>query len=151
MDSIMRPQVGVGVIVLRGNKVLLGKRKGSHGESTWAFPGGHLEWHEMIMNCARREVKEETGLDVLLLNVGHYTNDIFEKEGKHYVTLYLTALSQEGEPRVMEPNKCDEWGWFLWGDFPEPLFIPVRNLVRLGYNPFHHLGLLVANTEGDIL
>jgi 8-oxo-dGTP diphosphatase len=39
-----RPKVGVGIIVLQEGKVLLGKRKNSHGEGTWAFGGGHLEW-----------------------------------------------------------------------------------------------------------
>jgi 8-oxo-dGTP diphosphatase len=36
-----RPKVGVGVCIVKDNKVLLGKRKNSHGDGTWAFPGGH--------------------------------------------------------------------------------------------------------------
>ncbi|WP_134596929.1 NUDIX domain-containing protein, partial [Pseudomonas aeruginosa] len=37
------PQVGVGVLILRDGKVLLGRRKGSHGAGCWSAPGGHLE------------------------------------------------------------------------------------------------------------
>ena len=54
-----RPSVGVAVIVVNNGKVLLGKRKGSHGSGSWAFPGGHLEMNESIEACARREVFEE--------------------------------------------------------------------------------------------
>ena len=46
------PKVGVGVIVRREGRILLGKRKGSHGENTWAPPGGHLEFMESVEECA---------------------------------------------------------------------------------------------------
>ena len=46
------PKVGVGVVVVKDGKVLVGKRIGSHGAETWAFPGGHLEWNEKIEECA---------------------------------------------------------------------------------------------------
>lgn len=79
-----RPKVGVAVIIRKDNKILLGKRIGSHGAGTWAFPGGHLEFGETPEQCAQREVFEETGL--LLENfLRHgYTNDIFNVENKHY-------------------------------------------------------------------
>ena len=40
--------IGVGVIVLRGGRVLLGRRRGSHGADSWALPGGHLEEGETV-------------------------------------------------------------------------------------------------------
>ena len=78
-----RPKVGIAAIVVRGNKILLGKRKGSHGDGTYSFPGGHLEFGESLEECARRETKEETGLDVANIRFSALTNDVFEKEGKH--------------------------------------------------------------------
>ena len=42
------PRVGVGVIVQRDGRILLGKRLGAHGEGTWALPGGHLEFGESV-------------------------------------------------------------------------------------------------------
>lgn len=130
-----RPRIGVGVIVLRNNRVLLGKRKGAHGSGTWSFPGGHLEGGETIDACARREVTEETG--VTIRNIRHvaFTNDVFATEGKHYVTLYVAADHESGTPRVAEPEKCERWEWFSWDTLPKPLFLPVQNLFAQGFDP----------------
>jgi 8-oxo-dGTP diphosphatase len=129
-------RVGVGVIVLRDGKVLLGKRRGSHGAGEWSFPGGHLEFMEDIPDCARRELQEETGMDLLVgRQTGLYTNDKFPEESKHYITIYVFADETVGEPVVREPEKCDGWGWFAWDDLPSPLFPPIRNLVAAGFRP----------------
>ncbi|PWU23498.1 DNA mismatch repair protein MutT [Candidatus Cerribacteria bacterium 'Amazon FNV 2010 28 9'] len=130
------PKVGVGVIVIRDGKVLMGKRKNSHGDGTWNFPGGHLEGGETPQECAIREVKEETGLEIRDLRIGPYTNDIFEQEHKQYITLFIVTYSQQGEPTVMEPNKCSEWKWFSWDHLPQPLFLPTQNLLAQGFNAF---------------
>ena len=50
-----KPKVGVGVMILKDGEILLGKRKGSHGEGEYAFPGGHLEYMESFSDCAKRE------------------------------------------------------------------------------------------------
>ncbi len=130
-DSNKSPKVGVGVIIIRDDLVLLGKRKNSHGDQTWSFAGGSLEFGESIFECARRETKEETGLDITNLRYGPYTNDIFVEEKKHYVTAFVLASSENGEPRVLEPEKCEKWRWFKWDQLPEPLFLPVENLRKV--------------------
>ncbi|KAK3067338.1 hypothetical protein LTS18_001172, partial [Coniosporium uncinatum] len=97
----MDPRVGVGVFVLRGNKFIVGKRLGSHGEGTYALPGGHLEYGESFEECAAREVLEETGLDVSELRFLTATNSVFDDVKKHYVTIFMACrLRDEGvEPR----------------------------------------------------
>jgi 8-oxo-dGTP diphosphatase len=134
--SIRRPLIGVAVIVIKDKKVLLGKRKYSHGSGTWQFPGGHLEFGESIETCAHREVAEETGLTITNLRMGPFTNDIFEKENKHYVTLFVVADHKEGAPQVLEPEKCETWRWFSWGKFPFPRFLPMKNLLHQKFSPF---------------
>lgn len=132
-----RPKVGVGTIILNNGKVLLGKRKGSHGEGDWCFPGGHLEGGESFYDCARRETLEETGLEIKVIEeIPFATNDIFEKEDKHYVTVFVRANYIGGEPKIMEPEKCEEWRWFDWSNLPENLFVPIQNLIKQKYNPF---------------
>ena len=82
-----RPKVGLGVIIKKDGKVLMGKRKNSHGEGTWNFPGGHLEYEESWEECARRETREEAGIEIKNIIFATATNDIFENEQKHYITI----------------------------------------------------------------
>jgi len=132
-----RPKVGVGVIIIKNDKVLLGKRKNAHGEGTWCFPGGHLEFNEEIEDCAIREVREEAGIEIKNIRIGTFTNDLFKKEGKHYVTLWVVSDYSFGKVKVMEPEKCEKWGWFEWDKLPKPLFIPIQNLQKMDYNPLN--------------
>jgi 8-oxo-dGTP diphosphatase len=133
MNDEKRPYIGVAVIVVRDGRVLLGKRKNAHGAGTWQFPGGHLEYGESIEACARRELFEETGMSVVSMRRGPFTNDIFEKERKHYVTLFMIADQTTGEARRMEPDKCGDWGWFPWSALPTPHFLPVANLLAQNF------------------
>lgn len=130
------PRVGVGVIIKKENKVLLGERKGAHGESTWGFPGGHLEFLESVEDCARREVSEETGLELGEIEVHVFTNDLFTDENKHYITIYAVADWQSGDPQILEPDKCNAWEWHSWDTLPIPLFLPIQNLKKTDFDPF---------------
>jgi 8-oxo-dGTP diphosphatase len=125
----------VAVIVIREGMVLLGKRKGTHGEGTWALPGGHLELFEAIEDCAKREVFEETGLSIGNIEHAAFTNDFFENESKHYVTLFVTATHEAGEAEVREPEKCETWDWFSWRRLPRPRFLPLEHLLAQGFSP----------------
>jgi 8-oxo-dGTP diphosphatase len=131
-----RPLVGIAVIVIKDKRVLLGKRKSSHGAGTWAFPGGHLEFNETIEACAVREVLEETGVRIKNLRCGPYTNDIFAAEGKHYVTLFVIADYHSGAPVVREPHKCEKWEWSEWPPNLQPRFLPIENLLKRNFRLF---------------
>jgi mutator protein MutT len=133
MKGERRPYIGVAVIVVQNGRVLLGKRKNAHGAGTWQFPGGHLEYGESIEACARRELFEETGLSIDNFRLGPFTNDIFEKEKKHYVTLFIIADQTSGEAQVKEPHKCERWAWFKWSEMPTPHFLPIVNLLKLDF------------------
>lgn len=128
-----RPKVGVSVVLKYNDEVLVGRRKGSHGDGTWAFPGGHLEYGEDPITCAQRELLEETDIDVSNLKpvLNGYTNDVFEKEKKHYITLYVEyELNAKLDAKIMEPNKCYEWNWFKKNNIPNPHFIPLKNYLN---------------------
>lgn len=135
MKNHNQVKVGVGVIIIRDGFILLGERRGAHGAGSWALPGGHLEFGESIQRCAQREVREETGLAVDSVRNVAFTNDIFEKEGQHYVTLFVVAEKWHGEPAVMEPDKCRRWVWCDWEKLPTPLFVPLQNLKEQGFVP----------------
>lgn len=130
-----RTQVGVGVLIVRDGRVLLGERLGSHGAGSWAPPGGHLEFGETADACARREVLEETGLTLGALHLGPYSVDAFPEVGRHYATLFVVALESIGEPERREPAKCAGWTWWPWDALPAPLFAPLASLRARGYTP----------------
>lgn len=134
-----RPKVGLGVILRKEREVLLGKRKNAHGEGTWCFPGGHLELNETFEECAARETFEETGMKIKNVRFLTTTNDIMDKEKKHYVTIYVVADHESGKPKVMEPDRHEKdegWQWFLWDGLPKPLFICIENLLKQNIDPF---------------
>ena len=130
------PRVGIGVVVRRGGKVLVGQRLGSNGAGTYALPGGHLEFGESWAACAARELKEETGLDLLEAKFAHVNNNVMSAT-HHYITIFLVGEVPPGaEPVTCEPDKCAGWSWVDWpSGVPEPVFLPLRQLIAAGYDP----------------
>ncbi len=125
----MRPRVGIGVMVVRDGKVLLGKRKGSHGDGEYSWPGGHMEYMESFEECARREVREETGIEIQsvrflrLLNLKAYAP-------KHYVDIGMVAEWKSGKPLALEPDKIDHWEWHDMDNLPSPLFATLPTYIE---------------------
>ncbi len=120
-----RPHIGVGVLVWKQGQLLLGKRLCEHDEDCWQFPGGHLESGETVIECAQREVAEETGLMVSNCQPAGYSNRGFVSRSGEYFTLYVSATCESGEARVMEIDKCARWQWFSPARLPLPLFAPI--------------------------
>ncbi|MBL7481363.1 nucleotide triphosphate diphosphatase NUDT15 [Legionella bononiensis] len=128
------PRVGIGVLIFNNNKLLLGQRLSEHGHLTWGPPGGHLELGETFEMCAIRETKEETGLIITSPKVFAITNDVFEKEHKHYVSIFLKAEYPRNQAiHNMEQNKVVSWQWFSLHSLPEPIFLPLEHLFDEGY------------------
>lgn len=127
--SFPRPKVGMGVLVMRGNRVLLGQRLGAHGAGYYAAPGGHVEFGESLAEAARREVWEECQLqieDVRLLSVGTYLWD----DDKHYVDVDVICQAPEGDPVNTEPENCAGWAWYALDQLPAPLFVVTENMIQ---------------------
>ncbi|MFA5840890.1 MAG: NUDIX domain-containing protein [Candidatus Paceibacterota bacterium] len=120
-----RPLVGIGVMILKDGKILLGKRNGSFGAGEYAFPGGHLEYMESFFECARRETKEETGIEICNIKFQYLAN-LKDYSPKHFIQVAVIADWKSGEPEVMESNKCDGWGWYDLGNLPAPLFLATK-------------------------
>lgn len=124
------PRVGVGIVVRREGELLLVRRAGTHGSGTWSTPGGHLDFGEDPAACAAREAEEETGVRIGPARLIGVTNDVFEREAKHYVTLWFEAEHESGEAAALAKDELDVVGWFAEDELPEPLFPPLQKLVE---------------------
>ena len=124
------PRIGIGIFVFKEGKFLMGLRKGSHGENTWSIPGGHLEFGETIEMASEREAFEETGVKITNIRFAGVTNDIFEEEGKHYITIWMISDWKSGKERIMEPDKFLDFSWKDFDSLPSPLFLPWNQLLN---------------------
>lgn len=134
--EVKRPQVGVWVIVRKDGKILLGKRKNAHGDWTRSFPWWHLEFNETVEECAIRETMEEAGIKIKNITLWAFTNDIFQEDKKHYITIFAICDYDEWKLQVMEPEKCEKRERTKRESFPSPLFLPIENLKKQGFHPF---------------
>jgi len=138
MEEKQRPKVGVGIMVFKDNKVLLGKRNDDaekassdlHGEGTWTMPGGKLDFKETVKEGAVRELLEETGakVDADKLKVISVADEIVPDN--HYVTIGFLCEDFEGEAKVMEPEEITEWKWYNLDNLPEKVFPPSAKMIK---------------------
>ena len=129
-------RTGIGIMILKDGKVLLGKRNDDpikasselHGESTWTMPDGKIHFGEKIQEAAQRELKEEIGIIAKRLKVVSVGNEIVKDA--HFVTIGFLCDDFEGEPKVMEPEEIVEWEWFPINKLPSPIFPPSLKLLK---------------------
>lgn len=124
-----RPTVGVGVMIFKDGKILLGKRKGSHGEGEYAFPGGHLEHLESFEDCAVRETLEECGVEIENTRF-QFVSNVTAYAPKHYVHIGMMAEWKSREPALLEPEKCESWDWYDPENLPKPMFVMAQQAVE---------------------
>jgi 8-oxo-dGTP diphosphatase len=124
----MQTKTGVSVLIFNKlGQVLVGKRKGSHGEGMLSVPGGHIEFFENANITCDRELLEEIGVNFpnQYVPIG-FSEDFFEEPvKKHYITLYYAVYgvdSDKIEIQNLEPEKCESWNWVDLKDLPNNMF-----------------------------
>ena len=113
----------VGVMVFKDGKILLGKRRGSHGSGEYSCAGGHLEFGESFEKCAKREVLEEAGITIKNIRFLSVAN-IFKHANRQDVVVNLSAQWESGEVKTDPTEKIGKWQWYELDKLPEPLFYP---------------------------
>ncbi|NNM57886.1 NUDIX hydrolase [Acidocella sp.] len=113
------PRVGIGVVLLRRDEVLLVRRGRPPAAGAWSLPGGGQELGESAQDCARRELREETGLECGALQLlGHVDSIHYDAGGRieyHYTILDFGARYVGGEAAA--GDDVSELAWARREDF----------------------------------
>jgi ADP-ribose pyrophosphatase YjhB (NUDIX family) len=123
-----RPLVGIGVVVFRHHvaEVLLVRRGRAPARGEWSFPGGAQRVGETAEAAARRELREETGIEAGALRLVTYADSIHYDDSQrvqfHYTILEFSGVWLAGEPRA-------------GGDAAEAIWAPLSDLGRFGLAP----------------
>ncbi len=121
--------------VVRNEKgeILLQQRSGTgYLDGYWDLPSGHLEHGEAMQVSAVRELKEETGIiaEPEALRLIHIDQYFLNKD---YTNFVFEVDVWRGEPKICEPEKCSQIGWFTPGNFPKRCVNVVRVTERGGF------------------
>jgi 8-oxo-dGTP diphosphatase len=115
-----RPIAAVGVVVWRGERFILVRRGREPRRGQWSIPGGAQQLGETVYAAARREVLEETGLEVEIRGLVDVVDSIARDEAGnleyHYTLVDLCAESARGEPRA--GDDAEAVGWFTLEELP---------------------------------
>ena len=134
-----RPIIGVGVCIFNSRRILLVRRKKEPRLGSWSIPGGGQKIGETIEECARREIKEETGLKITNLTLMDVVNSIsydkYDKIRFHYtlVEYYCNSVSDFLRPG----SDAAEAKWFSKIEFEKlNLWQETKTLILKGFQMF---------------
>jgi len=125
--------VGGGALIFNKKKeILLMKRGGSvrNNAGWWAKPGGRVEYGETAMQMAKREIKEETNINIQVWGYLPHTDQVIKKEGQHWVAINFLADCKSGKLKNMEPHKCDEVRWYSLNKLPKKMEQTTREAIK---------------------
>jgi 8-oxo-dGTP diphosphatase len=113
--------VGVGAIIVNDDGEVFMARRGKEATNErglWEFPGGKVEFGEKLKDAVRREIKEEFDIDIEVIELLDVVDHILPDEGQHWVSPSYVCRLVSGEPRIVEPDKCDEICWYPIDNIP---------------------------------
>jgi len=125
--------VGGGALIFNKKKeILLMKRGGKvyNNSGWWSKPGGKIEYGETASKMVKREIKEETNINIDVWGYLPHTDHMIKKEKQHWVSINFIATYKSGKLKNMEPHKCDELGWFPLNKLPKKVNQTTRESIK---------------------
>ncbi|MDQ7826275.1 MAG: NUDIX hydrolase [Candidatus Eremiobacteraeota bacterium] len=130
-------RIRIGVIILSGSKVLLIEHQ-KEGRTYWLIPGGGLRYGEEIDDCARREIKEETNLDIEMGKFLFLSESIAPDGSRHIVNLFFLGRARSGTLRVGEEMRLKSLAFHYIDDLDTiDLHPPLGALLKQMLNEGH--------------
>ncbi|HGE2196674.1 NUDIX domain-containing protein [Pseudomonas aeruginosa] len=120
-------RIGCGAAIIEGGKILLLKRRRTPESGHWGIPGGKVDWMEPVEHAVCREVQEETGLTLKDIKLIGIVDQLDKDKCEHWIAVVYIANAFTGAPRILEPEKHKEMGWFDLRDLPQPLTQATKN------------------------
>ncbi len=122
-----KPQCGCGAAIKDGaGRLLLIQRLREPEAGAWGLPGGKIDCGERAADTARRDIREELGVEIDLLHIACIAETIDTASGHHWVAPVYEARIISGEPANLEPEKHGGWGWFALDALPAVLTTPAQ-------------------------
>lgn len=121
--------VGVGALIVDEQGRLFLSRRGplsKNERGLWEFPGGSVEFGERLADALQREMREEYGVEIAVGELLDVVDHILPEEEQHWVSPTFICRVTTGQPRICEPGKCAEIGWFYPDQMPEELTLITR-------------------------
>ncbi|HXH26320.1 MAG TPA: NUDIX domain-containing protein [Candidatus Acidoferrum sp.] len=112
------------LFLIQGDKILLMRRSGTGWhDGDYDLAAGHIDGNESLTTTVCREAHEEMGITIDPVNVKfvNLMHAYFAEDGKEYFDIYFEVEKWQGEPKIMEPGKCDDMQWFSLDRLPENL------------------------------
>lgn len=116
--------VGVGALILNERGEVFMARRGPQAKNErglWEFPGGSVEFGERLEDALKREIREEYGVEIAVGPLLDVVDHILPAEGQHWVSPTYICRITAGVPRIREPEKCTELGWFALDAVPQDM------------------------------
>ena len=109
-ETPARPQLAVSAVIFRDGKILLVRRAGAVGKGFYSVPGGRVEFGESLAAALHREVAEETGLTIEMVDLAGWREVLPSKPGHgHYVVMSFAARWIAGEPVLNDEHDDFKW------------------------------------------
>lgn len=118
------------LILIRDGKILLLRRFNTgYEDGNYSVVAGHLDGNETFIQAMVREAKEEADITIKPedLNVIHTMHR--KEPGEERIDFFIRARKWAGEPKIMEPERCDELKWFDIEDLPENVIPYVKQAI----------------------
>ena len=133
------------LVLIKDNKILLSRRYNTgYFDGNYSLPAGHLEGNETFIQGLVREVKEEIGvvLAPVDLKLVHTMNRMIPDNER--ADFFFTAEKWQGEPKIMEPEKCDDLRWFDLNNLPKNIVPYIRQAINSILN-----NIIYSEREGN--